>query len=112
MVRLTVEKTPRGERYNVLYNGSCEKCVNRNGAVMIFAFGLSTGCRLQEYSHSGRAYRWILEAWDEKKNRWKAYWDIIHYFDADLWFWKRPTVRCLQNRVIDLEGGGSTMGSV
>lgn len=94
-VRLTVRSCGSGEHYTIWYNGSHEE----------IALGLSTGCRLREYSRAGRAYRWIVEAWSPQRQRWEADWDVVRWVLALLLFWRRPTIRCLQNRLIDLEGG-------
>jgi hypothetical protein len=102
VVRLTVERFPGGERYVVHYNGSHEQFYHRGTAMKAFGFGLSTGCRLREYSRSGRAYRWVVEVWDWQKHRWDADWDVVRWFTSLVQFWRRPSIRFLQNRLIDL----------
>ena len=104
-VRLTVHPGVTREWYSVYYNGSHEEFGHRETAMLTFAFGLSSGCRLREYSRLGRAYRWVVDLWDKDKQRWKPDWEIVQ-FTAPFWqFWRRPTVRCLQNRLIDLDDG-------
>jgi hypothetical protein len=107
IVRLSVEQLPGWERYTVYYNGSHEEFTHRGAAIKAFAFGLSTGCRLREYLSSGRPYRWVVDAWSPQRHRWESDWDIIRWFLAPALFWRRPTVRHLQNRLIDLDDGDS-----
>jgi hypothetical protein len=95
------------EWYSVHYNGSHEEFNRRSAAVMTFGFGLSTGCRLREYSRLGRAYRWVVDWWDQDKQGWKPSWEIIQ-FTAPFWqFWNRTTMKYLQNRLIDLGNGAA-----
>jgi hypothetical protein len=105
IVRLTVELRHGGERYAVCYNGSHEEFTHRGTAIRAFGFGLSTGCRLREYRHFGRAFRWIVEAWSPQRQRWEADWDVVCWFLALGLVWRRPTKRYLQNRLIDLDDG-------
>jgi hypothetical protein len=107
-VRLTVHSCGAGEHYTIWYNGSHEEILHDpKTAINLFAFGLSTGCRLQEYSRAGRAYRWVVEAWSPQRQRWEADWDVVRWLVALFLFWQRPTVRCLQNRLIDLDAADS-----
>lgn len=105
MVRLAVEQHSGKERYLVYYNGSREDFTHRGSAIRAFAFGLSTGCRLREYSRGGTAVRWVVEAWSPRRHRWEPDWDVVRWVHALLLSWRRGTVRYLQNRIIDLEGG-------
>ncbi len=110
-VRLTVRGCGAGEHYTIWYNGSHEEVAHYpKAAIDLFAFGLSTGCRLREYSRAGRAYRWIVEAWSPQRRRWEADWDVVRWILAPLLFWRRPTIRYLQNRLIDLEGDAPHIG--
>ena len=107
-VRLTVQPCDTGEHYTIWYNGSHEEIAHYpKAAINLFAFGLSTGCRLREYSRGGRAYRWVVEAWSPQRQRWEADWDVVRCFFALLFFWRRPSIRYLQNRFIDLDAGDS-----
>ena len=88
-------------RYVICYNGYSEETSNCGCAITTFGFGLSTGCRLREYSRNGKAYRWVLELADQEK--WTAYGERIASSRCLLQLWRRPQVRCLQNRLIDLD---------
>jgi hypothetical protein len=102
-VTLRVGRNKSGEYYSVFYNGSQVDFTHRRSAVIEFGFGLSNGCRLKEYSRKGTAYRWIVELWDVKERLWKPDWDFIQWSHLLLLI-RRPTIRCLQNRLIDLDG--------
>jgi len=104
IVRLTENQAVR-EKYIVHFAGSSESFSHRNSAILQFALGISTECRIREYSHGLTAYRWVVEIWDDKKQSWKDYWDCISWLKALMGFWRRPTVRHFQNHLIDLEGG-------
>jgi hypothetical protein len=104
VVRLVVLSTDPGhERFSVYYGSSHEEFEWREAAVMAFGFGLSTGCRLREFSRGGELYRWVVEVWN--KARWQSDWEIFRPSTAFCQFWRRPVVRCLQNRLIDLSDG-------
>jgi hypothetical protein len=99
MVRLVVKQTPIGAKYAVFYNGCHEEFTEWREAMENFAFGLSTGCRLWEYSRYGRPYRWVVEVQHED-NIWRPNWEITAWA-APFWqFWRRPQVRLLQNHLI------------
>jgi hypothetical protein len=106
VVRLVVlHESMAGEWYSVYYNGSHEEFSDRGSAILTFGFGLSTECRVREYSRSGEAYRWVVDIWDSV--RWKPDWEIVRFSPA-LWrAWRRPTVRFLQNLLIDLDAGNA-----
>ena len=103
IVRLIVDQVGSDERYRVYYAGGCQEEAGREGSITNFGFGLSTGCRVREFSRLGVPYRWVTEIrW---RSGWKGYWEE---FDSAGPFWQvwRPTQeRVLQNRVIDLDGG-------
>lgn len=105
-VRLTVEIDAGWEEYTVYYNGSHEEFTHRATAIQAFGFGLSTGCRLREYVRSGHPVRWVVDTWSTERHRWEADWDVVRWFLAFALFWRRPTMRYLQNRLIDLDNGG------
>ena len=104
-VRLVVSG-PAKNQYGVYYDGACEEFSGRKAAVLQFGFGLSNGCQLREYSHFGKPFRWVIEIWDEPLNRWKPDWDCVQWATSVRQFWRRPVVRCLQNRLIDFERHG------
>jgi len=62
-VRLVVLEQGR-ELYSVYYNGSHEEFTHRSSAILAFGFGLSTGCRLRQYSRNNESYRWIVDLQD------------------------------------------------
>lgn len=100
-VRLVVKQTRIGAKYTVFYNGCHEEFSTWQRATEIFAFGLSNGCRLHEYSRHGKPYRWIGEV-QQEDNTWRPDWETIAW-SAPFWqFWHRPQIRYLQNRLIDL----------
>jgi hypothetical protein len=101
IVRLEVLKQClNNERYSVYYNGSHEEFAQRASAILAFGFGLSTGCRVREFTRAGEPYRWIVDVWNGIK--WRPDWEIIRFSAAFWQFWRPPTIRCLQNRLIDL----------
>ena len=104
-VRLAVHPGITQEWYSIHYNGSHEEFDNRHTAILTFALGLSSGCRLREYSRMGSAYRWVVDLWEEDKQRWKPDWEIVRFTRPFWLFWRRSTMRCLQNRLIDLDSG-------
>jgi hypothetical protein len=102
-VMLRVGRNKKGEYYSVLYNGSRVDLTDRRWAVVEFGFGLSNGCRLKESTRKGKAYRWIVELWNDKERRWRPDWDFIGFqWSNVLWPFHRPTIQYLQNPLIDL----------
>ena len=103
VVRLTVLKNaPDKESYSVFYNGLHEEFDRRSSAILAFGFGLSTGCRLREFVRAGEPYRWIVDLKDDQRLRWKPDWEILRFSTAFWQFWHSPTIRCLQNTLIDI----------
>jgi hypothetical protein len=102
-IRLIVEQTNTGARYCVFYSGCRQEFLNWKDAMMEFGFGLSTWCRLREYSRRGQPYRWVMEIRDDARR--KPWWETIRW-SAPFWqLWHRPHMRLLQNRLIDLDDG-------
>src|SRR5438105_1096665 len=87
VVRLSVEAQNDWEQYTVHYNGSHQEFTHRKEAITAFAFGLSTGCRVREYSLSGRPFRWVVDAWHPWHHRWEADWEIVDWFRAVASLW-------------------------
>ena len=106
-VRLVVCPRVPQDRYSVYFNGSHEEFARPKDAVMMFGFGLSTGCRLREYARMESPYRWVVEVWDDMTEVWKPDWEIYALTKPFWQFWRRPTVRYLQNHLIDYHGGRS-----
>jgi hypothetical protein len=103
VVGLKVVKTNVAEPYSVYYGGSHEEFSSRGSTVTAFGFGLSDGCRLKEYSRNGRAYRWIVEFWDVNLRTWKPDWDYGQWETLVRLIRHAPSVRYLQNGLIDLD---------
>ncbi len=99
-VRLVVEQTRTGAKYSVFYNGCREDLRRWQNAMDSFAFALSNNCRLREYSRYGKPYRWIIEVLYE--DCWRQNWERIAWSGPFWQFWRRPRVRVLQNRLVDL----------
>jgi hypothetical protein len=77
VVRLIVKSEADRERYFVLYSGCCQMEENRLGSVITFGWGLSTGCRLREFSRNAQAYHWITDI--ESPSGWKPYWEEYRF---------------------------------
>jgi hypothetical protein len=107
IVRLAVDRNARYESYTVYYNSSSEHFTDSTSAIRAFAFGLSTGCRLREYWVSGRPIRWIVDARAVGEKTWQPDWDVVSWFFALALLWRKPTIRILQNRLIDLDNDAS-----
>jgi hypothetical protein len=105
-VSLSAQQAQFRVRYVVCYNGYSESEETSNcwSAITTFGFGLSTGCRLREYSRNGKAYRWVLELAD--KDRWIPHCETIAPSAWLVQLWRRPQVRYLQNRLINLNEDG------
>jgi hypothetical protein len=101
-VSLRVRRNAYSEYYSIFYEGSHVETSFREVAVTEFGFALSNGCRLKEHLRQGEAYRRIVEIWDPLESRWKADLEFVPW-SRSLWqFWRRPTIRYLQNHLIDL----------
>ena len=68
-----------------------------DSALDCFAFGLSDSCRFKVLSRGGVDYRWTMEALED--GAWKTYSTTgLLLFP----FWRRPSIRYLQNDAIRL----------
>ena len=103
MVTLRVARNSGVECYSLFYKDSHVETTARQAAVVEFGFALSNGSRLKEYLRRGKVYRSTIEIWDTYERRWKPDWDFIPWSTALWQFWYRPTIRYLQNRLIDLD---------
>ncbi len=103
VVRLLVDHPGPDERYRVYYAGCCQEKAGREGSIIDFGFGLSTGCRVHEFSRLGVPYRWVTEI--AGFSGWKGYWEEISSTGPFWQVWRPTQVRVLQNSVIDLGGG-------
>ena len=63
----SVELDANHNEYTVHFNGWHETLAEQEEALNCFAFGLSTDCRLREYSRSGLAYIWTVKYKDGDK---------------------------------------------
>ena len=105
IVRLVVRRAPQSERYFVYYAGCCQPEQNRDWSVFNFGWGLSTGCRVREFSRSGLVYRWITDISVFPASGWKPYCEWFRLSTALWQFWRRPTVEILRNELIGLDSG-------
>jgi hypothetical protein len=103
MVTLRVARISGIECYSVFYKDSQVETTARKAAVIEFGFALSNGSRLKEYLRRGTVYRSTVEIWDIYEGRWKPDREFIRWSSALWQFWYRPTIRYLQNRLIDLD---------
>lgn len=105
IVQFVVKATADLERYLVFYGGCLQQEARRSESILNFGFGLSNGCRLHQFSRSGRVYRWVTEI--EGFKGWTPYWETFD-FSGPFWqWWRKPDIRCCQNNLIDLNTGGS-----
>ena len=87
-----------GNLYTISFEGWHEDFEGEE-ALNVFAFGLSYECRLKEYRRGNFAYKWTVEYLDDE-GQWKEESTTgLLLFP----FWKRSTVRYLQNNLIRRE---------
>ncbi len=94
--RISLIEQARAERYTVAFEGWHEAFGDPAEALECVAFGLSEACRLQVWSRGRVDCRWVLER--RRGTEW------VPASTIGLWFfpfWRRPRVRCLQNRVLE-----------
>ena len=100
-VRLVVLKNRNLFPYSVCFNGLHEGFSNEASAILHFAYGLSNGCRLKEYSRQSQPYRWVLEI--DGSHGWTPNWETFDFTKPECWrFWEKPSVQTLQNNLIDI----------
>jgi hypothetical protein len=83
--------------YTICFNGWHEDFDSDEEALNVFAFGLSSDCRLKEYRRGGFPYRWTLEGkedgiWIEDSTT------ALIIFP----FWMKREIRVLQNTLIKM----------
>jgi hypothetical protein len=103
-VELKVDETRQGDRYSVAYTGPHVQFVSRRDAVIAFGWGLSNGLRIRQFSRKEIPYRWIIELGDHNGTNWSQGWDYMPWSVGVWQFWHKPTIRYLQNHLIDLYG--------
>jgi|SRR6185503_8681608 hypothetical protein len=87
-----------GNLYTISFEGWHEDFEGEE-ALNVFAFGLSYECRLKEYRRGNFAYKWTVEYLDDE-GQWKEESTTgLLLFP----FWKRSTVRYLQNNLLPRE---------
>lgn len=85
-----------GDEVTVNFDGWREHFTDLEKALECVGFGLSTECRLKVFSRADSEYRWEVEYRDG--DDWKS--DSSTTLVMFLPFWKRKTVRYLQNSII------------
>jgi hypothetical protein len=101
-VTLRVARNQGRESYSIFYKDSHVETTLRKAAVIEFGFGLSNGCRVKEYLRGAKAYRGSVEIWDSCERQWRPDREFIPWSSALWQFWRKPAIRYLQNRLIDL----------
>jgi hypothetical protein len=84
-----------GNKYTISFDGWHEDFEDQEEALNVFGLGLSDECRLKEYRRGAFRYKWTLESledgeWTEQSTT------ALLLFP----FWKKASVRYLQNKVL------------
>jgi len=87
-----------GNLYTISFEGWHEDFEGEE-ALNVFAFGLSYECRLKEYRRGNFAYKWTVEYLDDEGQWQEESTTGLLLFP----FWKRSTVRYLQNNLLPRE---------
>jgi len=87
-----------GNLYTISFEGWHEDFEGEE-ALNVFAFGLSYECRLKEYRRGNFAYKWTVEYLDDEGQWREESTTGLLLFP----FWKRSTVRYLQNNLLPRE---------
>ena len=87
-----------GNLYTISFEGWHEDFEGEE-ALNVFAFGLSYECRLKEYRRGNFAYKWTVEYLDDEGQWQEESTTGLLLFP----FWKRSTVRYLQNNLLHRE---------
>ena len=87
-----------GNVYTISFEGWHEDFEGEE-ALNVFAFGLSYECRLKEYRRGNFAYKWTVEYLDDEGQWQEESTTGLLLFP----FWKRSTVRYLQNNLLPRE---------
>jgi len=88
-----------GNLYTISFEGWHEDFGGDDEALNAFAFGLSDECRLKEYRRGNFAYKWTVEYLDDEGQWQEESTTGLLLFP----FWKRSTVRYLQNNLLPRE---------
>lgn len=94
-VALYIDSDGQDAEYTVHYNGWHEHEFSKDEALESVAFGLSTSCRIREFSRSGEPYKWIQEYFAEGEWREGSTLATIPWK-----FWKRKEVKILSNNLL------------
>lgn len=94
-VALYIDNDGPDAEYTVHYNGWHEHELSKDEALESVAFGLSTSCRIKEYSRAGAPYKWKQEyfadgEWHEGSTLATISWKL----------WRRKEVKILQNDLL------------
>ena len=92
----TVSLYYEDEEFQVYFEGWHEEFDSEDDALNSLAFGLSSECRLKEYSRGGAAYKWIVQY--KENDEWINDSTTALFFFQ---FWKRKEIRYLQNNLIN-----------
>lgn len=102
IVRLLVlNQRKDGALYSVFYDEVGEQFTDKSSAILAFGWGLSTRCRVRVFSRGGSAYRWVVDL--SNAEQWNPARETLRLSRGFWQFWRRSAVRCLQNRLIDLD---------
>ena len=96
-----------GNVYTISFEGWHEAFEGEEEALNVFAFGLSDECRLKEYRRGKFAYRWTVEYLDDEGQWREESTTGLLLFP----FWKKSTVRYLQNNLLRSETDVPTVDS-
>jgi len=86
---------PQNSFYMIFFNGWHEEFTDSAKALDCFGLGLSTQCRLREYSRGNYAYKWELEV--KQSTGWRRQSTTVFIFIP---FWRKKRVRVLQNQLL------------
>lgn len=94
-VSLFVSEMDSQTLYTVYYDGWHEEFSDEDEAQECFAYGLSSECRLKEFSCGGEPYKWTLEY--KTEDGWEEHSTTALIFTK---FWRKRTKRYLQNDLL------------
>jgi hypothetical protein len=83
--------------WTVSFAGWHEECGSADEALDLVGMGLSDSVRLKVFSRGGADYKWTLEVRESSGWREESETGLLFFR-----FWRRPSIRYLQNRVLRL----------